>query len=357
MRRCDVLIAGGGPAGSSCAGELAGRGYDVVVLDQARFPRDKTCAGWITPPVFERLGIAPADYSQTGRVMQPITGFRVWYGAAGGGMRIDFGRVVSYGIRRCEFDHYLLERCGAEVHQGVRIESVERQSGQWSVNGGAFAAPVLVGAGGHSCPVARWLGARVPLEPAVLAQEAEWRFHALTDPAEPELMFFPDRSGYAWCFQKQGFANIGFGRMGRGRLEPFRAASLAWLRSHAALDGGGPPCWHGHAYLTADASPRRIASEEGALLTGDAAGLADAHSGEGIRPAVESGLMAAAAIVTARGRGSDLARRYEEKISQKFRSRRGKGGWPVPDLVARSLMSSPWFVREVVLKRWFLQLT
>jgi flavin-dependent dehydrogenase len=47
--RCDVLIVGGGPAGSVCARQLGDAGFDVVVLDKKTFPRDKFCAGWITP--------------------------------------------------------------------------------------------------------------------------------------------------------------------------------------------------------------------------------------------------------------------------------------------------------------------
>ena len=53
MDRCDVLIVGGGPAGSTCAGKLRQAGVDVLVIDKQVFPRDKTCAGWVTPPVLE----------------------------------------------------------------------------------------------------------------------------------------------------------------------------------------------------------------------------------------------------------------------------------------------------------------
>ena len=49
MHSCDVLIVGGGPAGSACAWKLARSGFDVAILDRARFPRDKVCGGWITP--------------------------------------------------------------------------------------------------------------------------------------------------------------------------------------------------------------------------------------------------------------------------------------------------------------------
>ena len=62
MDACDVLIVGGGPAGSSCAWGLRGSGLDVAILDRQTFPRDKICGGWITPQVMSELGIDPAEY-------------------------------------------------------------------------------------------------------------------------------------------------------------------------------------------------------------------------------------------------------------------------------------------------------
>ena len=92
MERCDVLIVGGGPGGSSCAWGLRESGLDVVILDRARFPRDKVCAGWITPQVCQELAIDPADYRKA-RLMQPIrknadTAFRHAH------FMLDFGETI-----------------------------------------------------------------------------------------------------------------------------------------------------------------------------------------------------------------------------------------------------------------------
>ena len=157
MRQCDVLIVGGGPAGSACAWKLRQQGVDVVILDRAEFPRDKVCAGWVTPPVFEALQIDLNDYSHS-RVCQPFTAFAV--GVMGGpALRTNYHRPVSYGVRRCEFDDYLLRRSGASLSLGTAVESIRSEGNRWLVNE-SVSAPILSGAGGHFCPIARRFAVR-----------------------------------------------------------------------------------------------------------------------------------------------------------------------------------------------------
>src|SRR5271156_2616381 len=124
MDACDVLIVGGGPAGSSCAWGLRGSGLDVAILDRQTFPRDKVCGGWITPAVLEALEIDAAEYAR-GRVLQPISGFRVSC-IGGRGVGAHSGKPVSYGILRYEFDEYLLKRSGATMLQGMPLAQLER---------------------------------------------------------------------------------------------------------------------------------------------------------------------------------------------------------------------------------------
>ena len=113
METCDILIIGGGPAGSSCARRLNEAGLDVIVLDKSNFPRDKVCAGWITPAVIEDLDL-DLDHYAHGRVCQRIQGFRT--GTMDGTCTYnDYKRTVSFGIRRYEFDHYLLSNSGARL--------------------------------------------------------------------------------------------------------------------------------------------------------------------------------------------------------------------------------------------------
>src|SRR5436309_10131092 len=221
MDRCDVLIVGGGPSGSACAWKLRRAGLDVVIMDAALFPRDKVCAGWITPQVVDDLEIDVDDYRR-GRTFQPITGFRT--GIVNGQREIDtvYDCPVSFGIRRCEFDHYLLQRSGARLKLGAPVSSIRRNGASWVLNE-AVTASMLVGAGGHFCPIARMLG-RTNGTPLVVAQEIEFALHARDAPfyriapEQPELYFCRDLKGYGWCFRKQNFLNVGFGRLDRHSL-------------------------------------------------------------------------------------------------------------------------------------------
>src|SRR5436190_1423475 len=123
-RTYDVLIVGGGPAGSSCAWQLKRAGADVAVWDRSRFPRDKICAGWITPQLIAAIQLDTANYASSGRTFQPIRGFCVSR-MGDAEARVRYGEAVSYGIRRCEFDDYLLTRSGAELLLGDPVRSLK----------------------------------------------------------------------------------------------------------------------------------------------------------------------------------------------------------------------------------------
>jgi geranylgeranyl reductase family protein len=365
MEACDVLIVGGGPAGSSCARRLRGSGLDVAILDRQTFPRDKICGGWITPQVLSELGIDPAEYAPR-RVLQPITGFRIgWVG--GPALDIDYNKTVSYGIRRREFDDYLLRRSGARLLQGVALTSLERKDGGWVVNGN-IRARVVVGAGGHFCPVAKLTGAKPARENAVVAQEAEFEMDegqqagCRVRPETPELYFCADIKGYGWCFRKNNYLNIGLGRMDQHRLSEHVARFVGFLKSVGRISFDVPSALLGHAYLLYGVSGRKLA-DDGVLLIGDAAGLAYKQSGEGIRPAIESGLLAAQAIIEARGNYSrESLGAYETLLAGRFGTSgndwASRVGEHLPSAwigaVGRRLLGARWFVRDVVIDRWFL---
>src|SRR5216684_1419287 len=199
MVTCDALIVGGGPAGSTCAWQLRRAGLDVMVVDAATFPRDKVCAGWITPQVVTALRFDTEAYAGR-RTCQPITGFRVGLIGGRGETAVAYDRPISFGIRRCEFDHYLLQRADARLALGAPITSIRREREQWIVND-EIRAPMLIGAGGSGCPVARMLNGVWPGGPLVVAREAEARIEAAggdslgIDRGVPELFFCRDLQG------------------------------------------------------------------------------------------------------------------------------------------------------------------
>jgi flavin-dependent dehydrogenase len=365
MDHCDLLIVGGGPAGSSCAWKLRNSGLDVTIVDKQNFPRHKVCGGWITPAVLAELEIDPAEYAR-GRVCQPITAFRT--GSIGGpAIDSDYGKPVSYGIRRCEFDDYLLRRSGARFVPNFNLTSLERRGDRWIAND-RIETPMLVGAGGHFCPVARLTGSKPKREDAVVAQEAEFEMDAAqlagcrVKPEAPELYFCADMKGYGWCFRKQNYLNVGLGRMDQHRLSEHVAAFLQFLREAGRVTFDVPATLLGHAYLLYGSSARKLA-DDGLLLAGDAAGLAYSQSGEGIRPAIESGLLAAQVIAGAQG---DYSRRalepYEALLAGRFGN--SAGDWAVSIArhipqrwiagLGRALLHSGQFTRRIVIDRWFL---
>jgi geranylgeranyl reductase family protein len=362
MDTCDALIIGGGPAGSSCAWKLREAGLDVVIIDRAEFPRDKVCAGWITPPVIAALDLDCADY-QRGRTFQPITGFRVAVLGSRHNVDTQYRRTVSFGIRRCEFDHYLLERSGARLQLGAELSSLRRDGERWVVND-AISAPVIIGAGGHFCPVARQLNPVHDRSALVAAQEVEFPLDdagvdawAVT-PERPELYFCRDMKGYGWCFRKGQYLNVGLGRLDGGSLTAARAGFVSFLETRRRIPAHPPLRWRGHAYLVAQ-PPRRVVAGPGVLLAGDAAGLAYPESGEGILPAIESGIMAASAVADAAGRYTrERFDPYVRRVHARYGPSGGRLSRALPSAVTTALMprlvGSPWFVRHLVLDRWFL---
>src|SRR5262245_45681814 len=185
MQRCDVIVVGGGPAGSSWAWRLRRAGVDVVVCDRATFPRDKVCAGWITPQAVADLELDLDDYGSS-RTLQPITGFRIGVMGRPGSRFVGYGRVVSYGIRRCEFDEYLLRRSGAALELGTPVMHLRREHRNWIINE-RIEAPVVVGAGGHWCPIARTLNPGADQSAVVVAQETEFAVAAAGFTASEEI--------------------------------------------------------------------------------------------------------------------------------------------------------------------------
>ncbi len=276
---------------------------------------------------------------------------------------------MSFGIRRREFDHYLLQRCGARLALETPFTGAERSGGGWVVNQ-RWQVSLLIGAGGHFCPVAKLLGADVGrAEQAFCARETEFAMdrtlalNSKVSATRGELLFCDDLAGYGWCLRKGNYLNVGLGRETTNGLATDLQRLLQWLVRTQRVPLQEWPRFRGHAYLAYTRSRRPLVAE-GCLLVGDAAGMACPRSGEGIRPAVESGLLAALAVRRAHGnyRAAGLAH-YATLIEERFGHRRHHplhaSGPRTPSpwrrAAGRWLVSTEPFLRHVVLDRFFLQ--
>ncbi len=276
------------------------------------------------------------------------------------------GKPVSYGIRRIEFDDYLLRRCGAELMLNQAFKKMDKTQQGWCVND-AIETKLVIGAGGHFCPVARAIGSKGVSELAVAAQEIEFEMNAVqkaqctVEKDIPELFFTPDLKGYGWVFRKGDYLNIGLGREDKHNLSGHVTRFCQYLKQQRKIPQDTPEKMNGHAYLLYTHAVRDMVGDH-VLLIGDSAGLAYPKSGEGIRPAVESAMLAAQVIRQCDGdyQASGL-QLYNELMEQRFGPRQPgpdlveRLPLPVKQLFARQLMKTHWFTRNVVTDKWFLQ--
>jgi flavin-dependent dehydrogenase len=301
----DVIVVGGGPAGSTCARFLTRAGARVAVVDRADFPRVKLCAGWLSTPIWDALGMSPGDYP--GGLWEWHT-CRVRYAG-------EDRALACHGwfVRRFEFDDFLLRDSGADLHLGVSVRDIERDAdGLWSVGG--LRARHLVGAAGTRCPVARVCAPPRPSGP-VGVQEHEFRADPraiartrMGDDGEPELLLHEDLRGYSWNVPKTEWLNVG-----AGTVDP-TAVREAWQEARGHFIGAGhvpaesapeldAKSMKGHSYYLYDPvhleGAARVDADGagGAYLCGDSLGLAQPLTAEGILPAVLSGRVLAEAIV------------------------------------------------------------
>ena len=290
----DTIIIGGGPAGSSAAWQLKQLGHEALIIDQERFPREKLCAGWITPEVLTDLEFTAADYPHRFLTFETLQ-IRIY------GLNLPL-HSPQHSIRRFEFDHWLLERSGAEVMQH-QVREVKLVPGGFEIDS-AYRCRHLIGAGGTRCPVYRQLFRNMhsrakPLQ--AVALELEYAYDWQDE--DCHLWFCTDGlAGYSWYVPKaDGYLNIGVGGMAYKLKRKHDTIGRHWealvsrLRCKGLI-GELPGEPKGYSYYLRD----RVALPQvpNAYVVGDAAGLATRDMCEGIGPAVRSGLNAARAIAS-----------------------------------------------------------
>jgi geranylgeranyl reductase family protein len=308
----DVAVVGGGPAGCAVAVTLARAGRDVVLVDKAVFPRDKCCGDGLTTGALRRLaalGLRPEAVAS----WQPIDG--VW-ARSPSGRTIEFpfpeGRGV-YGVvaRRVDLDAALLDvarAAGVKVFDGHGLVGAAAHDDHvvLDVDGlGPVAARYAVGADGMWSPLRKALGAADGH--GYLGEWHAFRGYFRGDSSRLWVWFEPDLlPGYAWSFPlPDGRVNAGFGVQRRpGR--PTKELKSVWpellARPHIRAVVGEPEGPHKAWPIPARIGQTSLSAAGGrALFVGDAARATDPMTGEGIGQALETGVLAAEAVLAAGG--------------------------------------------------------
>jgi len=314
----DVIVAGAGPAGSTAARLLAERGASVLLLDKQRFPRDKPCGGGVTMRAASAQDID----------LSPVTEQTI-YGARfslrlGESFDRRFRAPLTYMTQRRRLDAYLAERAaeaGADFHDGdpVRELDVTSNTGvRVATAHDTHTARVLIGADGANGLVGRTLGLRRQYEEAVaLEGNIDYPNGIPEDWCEfVGLDLGGLAGGYGWVFPKGDHLNVGVGawKYAGFTLRPkladlcrrygFNADALTNVRGyHLPVRIAGSPIARGPV-----------------AVAGDAAGLVDPLTGEGIYMAFESGRLAAhEAMRVLAGEATDMTG-YQRAVDRKLQT-------------------------------------
>jgi menaquinone-9 beta-reductase len=311
----DLVVVGAGPAGASAA--LAARHADpslkVLLLDRSDFPRDKSCGDGIAPHCFDQLASIGVTGVEAG--WTPLTELELARGDQS--VARPMARPVHV-IPRQVFDARLVERAvarGVELRREkvVSIETVSTRtvpnrtvphenSSHEIVLNGTISARIVVGADGAHSVVRAHLG--LPYGRRALAI----RGYAPTPPGRrgTQVIRYGDRRqpAYAWAFDRgDGLSNIGYGELLPPAGEPPPSRQLLLEQLDELLPGYQGSDWRGHHLPL---SGWRWHQPDGPfLLAGDAAGLINPMTGEGIYYAIATGIAAGRSAVRALRGGGD----------------------------------------------------
>ena len=309
MRSFDVAVVGAGPAGSTAAYRLASAGARVLLVDKAVFPRDKPCGGGVTARAARLLpfSLEPVVEDRIERLE-----CRLRYGRRSRFVRTAREPLALMTQRR-RLDHFLLEQAaaaGADVRDGVKVADV-RPDGL-TVDGEEIRAQLVLGADGCNGTSARALGLADEVLHGV-ALEANF-------PYEPRfartmvLEIGAIRGGYGWIFPKADHVNVG---VGGDESEGPRLRDE--LRNLCRAYGIDPEAASGlRGYRLPLRRPESRLARGSAAVIGDAAGLVDPFSGDGMYEAfLSSQLVTEAALDVLDGRAAGLEP-YEQAVARRI---------------------------------------
>jgi len=314
MKIFDVAVVGAGPSGATAACHLAEAGVRVIILEKMAWPRDKTCGGGLVARALKELphGMDPPALQHCHKAQINLNDIKLSFTAT------REAPIVTM-IMRSDFDQALIK---AAIDKGALFQGacsvIDLQQGTTSVKLGTSAGPVharmIIAADGVRSPLARHAGFQ---DGRILASALEWEI-----PATKELMQrFADvarfdfgimEDGYAWIFPKQDHLSVGLVSMRNGARD--LPARLEGYLGERGIPFKQALSRNGHLIPVA---PRRGKLCKGRiLLTGDAAGLTDPVTAEGITLAMQSGRHAAQAVICAGLDPERAAREYQLRLQQ-----------------------------------------
>ncbi len=307
MPSYDVAVVGAGPAGSTAAYRLASAGARVLLVDRAAFPRDKPCGGGVTGRAARLLpfSIGPVVEDTVDRLS---CGLRY-----GGHFRRRARGPLAYMTQRRRLDHFLLRKAaeaGAEVREGVPVADV--REGGLTVDGQEVAARIVIGADGCNGSSAKALGLAQEVGHGV-ALEANYPYDARF--AHTMLLEIAViHGGYGWIFPKGDHVNVGVG--GNAEEGPRLRAELRRMCEVYGIDPEAAADTRGYR-LPLRRPGTRLARGRTAVI-GDAAGLVDPFSGDGMYEAFYSAkLVTEAALDVLAGRADGLEP-YEAAVERRI---------------------------------------
>jgi geranylgeranyl reductase family protein len=304
----DIIVVGGGPAGSTAAYKLGQRGVRVLLLDKATFPRDKPCGGGLSARLLDRFPYV-REFLQRGEVA--VNQIARVHLESPDGTRVTYQRdePILYLIRRAEFDAALFGRAQSvcTVKTGVTIRKctvlpthVELED----TNGKTYKAPMIIGADSANSVIARQMGLRSAAahkEYAIdMMEETNYdRLQVADRDAIYIFLALTETFGYGYIFPKTDHLNLGFGckldwylTSLRGKGKEHHAEWVKVLKQKRDVTGETD---HGcyRAFPVPVSGPLAKTYTDRVLLAGDAGGFVNAFTAEGIFYAMISGSIAA----------------------------------------------------------------
>lgn len=287
----DAIVVGAGPAGASAAFWLGEAGKRVLVLEKKRLPRYKPCGGGVPQIVLRSF---PFDFSP---VVEREVGRLRFRFRDGREVAADLPGQPAAMVMREQFDYHILRHAQADVRDGASAMAVRQDERALEVetkSGEAFRARYLIAADGATSRVARLVGLRTEKQMGLTIGVEVPAVDALLEEYADTMLFLfgAPPGGYCWVFPKAEHLSVGLGNL-EGDVPAMKQVLRREMgRLGINVDGARH---RGHMlpiYLRHEPLHRgRV------LLAGDAAGLVDPLMGEGIRHAVDSGRMAAQAVV------------------------------------------------------------